>query len=123
MFELCQETRVVCHLVVQMLQSLKRVYYYKGDLTSTAPTYGLNVNSVVSFAGGPAVTVHVEALKALRLFRMRRDPVRVRVQCDELEKCIRLSWPQPLLQKPSLWCRVLFVKFNQVPPLGDQGSF
>lgn len=113
-------------LAVLMWQSLKHIL--NSEVLQTAKgtkvlTYGLDINSIVSCARAPAVTVQVEALKVLRLFRMGRDPVWVRVHCDELEQSIRFSWPKPFLQKPSLLCRVLFVKFNQVPTFGDQSGF
>lgn len=85
-------------------------------------TYGLNINSVVTCVGRPAVRVCVEALKVLRLLGMSRDPVWVRVQRDGLEKGTRLSWVQPFLQKLSFFCWVLLVKLSQVLAFGDQSS-
>lgn len=85
-------------------------------------TYGLNINSVVTCVGRPAVRVGVKALKVLRLLWMSRDPVWVRVQRDGLEKGTRLSWVQPFLQKPSFFGWVLLVKLSQVLAFGDQSS-
>lgn len=128
MFSLCQvkwqeeagvstgsaDGKITCLILQKVLLTTKGTHVL---------TYGLNINSVLSWTRGPAVTVHVEALKVLRLFWMSRDPVGIRVHCDELEKGIRFSWPQPFLQKPSLLCRVRLVKFNQVPTFGDQSGF
>lgn len=62
-----------------MLNSLKHMFNSEKVLLTAAGTkvltYGLDINSVVCCARGPAVTVHVEALKILRLFWMSRDPV------------------------------------------------
>lgn len=85
-------------------------------------TYGLNINSVVTCVGWPAVRVGVEAFKVLRLLGMSRDPVWVRVQRDGLEKGTWLSWMQPFLQKLSFLFWVLLIKFSQVLAFGDQSS-
>lgn len=83
-------------------------------------TYGLNINCTVARIWGLAERISVETLKVLRLLRMSRDPVRVRMYCDGLEKGTRFPWLESFLQKIPFFFCVLAVKFSQVLTLGDQ---
>lgn len=110
------------HMLIFLLMLWKHSQAVSAAYGTEALTYGLNINSVVSCVGRPAVRVGVEALKVLRLLGMSRDPVWVRVQRDGLEKGTRLSRVQPFLQKLSFFCWVLLVKLGQVLAFGDQSS-
>lgn len=114
--------KINMHILILSLMLWKYSQAVSAAYATKVLTYGLNINSVMTCVGRPAVRVSVEALKVLWLLGMSRDPVWVRVQRDGLEKGTRLSWVQPFLQKLSFFCWVLLVKLSQVLAFGDQSS-